>query len=121
MTTAERTYLSLHIYYNTTDLRTVLLGCVDPLIRRLESAELLSRYFFIRYWERGSHVRLRLLPRDGVPHDQIQGEVEPAIEQFLEDRPSLFDADPAVMAPLMRTLFEYEYGAEEFIRLYGAD
>lgn len=121
MTTADNSYLSTHIYYNTTDLRSVLLGCVDPLIRRLETAGVLSRYFFIRYWEGGSHIRLRLLPSDGVTYEDLRKEAEPAIDRFLDERPSLFDADPELMAPIMRTLFEHEYGPDEFLRLYGED
>jgi len=121
MTTTDKDYLSVHIYYNTTDLRAVLLGCVDPLIQELEKQKLLARYFFIRYWEGGSHVRLRLLPTEGIQPEDLRAKAEPLINQFLEDRPSLFDVDPEVMAPVMRSLFEYEYGAEEFVRVFGAD
>ena len=121
MTTTDRNYLSVHIYHNTNDLRAVLLGCVDPAIERLKSAGALSRYFFIRYWEGGAHVRLRLLPAAGVGSRELREVLEPFIERFLDEQPSLFDPDPAVMAPLMRTLFEYEYGSDEFIRIFGPE
>jgi thiopeptide-type bacteriocin biosynthesis protein len=120
-TTTSKNYVSVHIYYNATDLRPVLLGCVDPLVRQLEDDNLLSRYFFIRYWEGGSHVRLRLLAASPDAAGELQRRTETAIREFLEERPSFFDADKEALRPLMRTLFEYEYGAEEFIRLYGED
>jgi thiopeptide-type bacteriocin biosynthesis protein len=119
MTTSEQDYLSVHIYYNTQDLRTVLLGCVDPLVQQLRDQDRIARHFFIRYWEGGSHVRLRLLPKTGVSHAEIREPVDLAIRQYLEDSPSFFDADPATLRPLMRSLFEYEYGHEELIRIYG--
>ena len=121
MTTAPRDYLSVHIYYNTTDLRPVLLDCVDPLIRQLQEANMLSRYFFVRYWEGGCHVRLRLLPGDGVTYDDLRAKVEPAVKMFLDETPSLFDPDHETLRSLMRSLYEYEYGREEFIRRFGPD
>lgn len=112
-------YLSVHIFYNAADLRAILLECVEPLVRRLEAQHLIERYFVIRYWEGGAHVRLRLLPGAGVGHDQLQAQVAPAIERFLEERPSLFDPDPEVMAPLMRSLYLMEYGEQAYRDAYG--
>lgn len=119
MTLEQQEYLSVHIYYNTQDLRTVLLGCVDPLIHELQEEKKIARHFFIRYWEGGSHVRLRLLPNEGVSTTDLQRHVEPAIRGYLENSPSFFDADPVTLRPIMRTLFEYEYGREELVRVYG--
>lgn len=113
-------YLSVHIFYNVADLRAILLECVEPLVRRLESKGMIERYFVIRYWEGGAHVRLRLLPSAHVSHDELKAEVDPAIERFLEDRPSLFDPDPEVMAPLMRRLYVMEYGEQEYEERFGA-
>lgn len=113
-------YLSVHIFYNVADLRAILLECVEPLVRRLESRGMIERYFVIRYWEGGAHVRLRLLPAAHVSHDELKVEVEPAIERFLEDRPSLFDPDPEVMAPLMRRLYVMEYGEKAYEERYGS-
>jgi thiopeptide-type bacteriocin biosynthesis protein len=117
--TAEKDYLSVHIFYNTTDLRPILLDCIDPLVERLQRADLISRYFFIRYWEGGCHVRLRLLPGDGVTYGDLKAELEPPIQAFLDENPSLFDPDRDALRAQMRKLFEYEYGADEFIRQFG--
>jgi thiopeptide-type bacteriocin biosynthesis protein len=116
---AESKYLSVHIYYNTFNLRTVLLWCVDPIVKMLESDGLIQRFFMVRYWEGGVHVRLRLLPAQGVSQGQIKERIEPLIRAFLQQRPSLFDADAAVVTPIMRKLFESEYGQDAFIEQYG--
>ncbi|MFB9240507.1 thiopeptide-type bacteriocin biosynthesis protein [Massilia antarctica] len=121
MKLAEQTYISIHIYYNVIDLRPVLLECVDPLVERLTVEGLISSYFFIRYWEGGAHVRLRLLPSTGADHAEIRSIVDGAVGAFLEQRPSLFDPDPQIMAPLMRAMFVAEYGQEEYVRQFGAD
>lgn len=115
----ESKYLSVHIFYNTLNLRPVLLWCVDPIVKALEREGLIQRFFMVRYWEGGVHVRLRLLPADGVSKEAIKQCMEPLIHTFLQQRPSLFDADPVILAPIMRTLFETEYGQEAFVAQYG--
>lgn len=112
-------YLSVHIFYNVSDLRAILLECIEPLVRSLQQRGMIERYFVIRYWEGGAHVRLRLLPREPYSREDLQAEVDPAIAAFLEQRPALFDPDPEVMAPLMRTLYVMEYGEEAYETNYG--
>jgi thiopeptide-type bacteriocin biosynthesis protein len=120
MKSMNNNYLGVHVFYNTADLRGVLLDCIEPLVRQLQARELLERYFFIRYWEGGAHVRLRLLPREHVSHEQIKSCVDREIERFLDERPSLFDPDPEVLGPLMRRLYVTEYGEEAYEREFGS-
>jgi len=57
-------WISLHAFHR--DGTDLLLGtAVDGLVRELDGR--LDRFFFLRYWEGGPHLRLRLLPR--VPGD----------------------------------------------------
>lgn len=117
----QKDFLSVHIFYNASDLRPVLMECVDPLVARFEKERMISRFFFVRYWEGGCHVRLRLCPEEGVSFEDLKQEIEPAVQAFLEDNPSLFDPNWEMLRATMRTLFEYEYGREEFVRLFGAE
>lgn len=114
-------YLSLHIFYNMIDLRPVVLGCVDPIVRRLEDKGLISRYFFVRYWEEGSHIRLRLLPMEAQAVPEIRRETETVITRFFDERPSFFDAEPEALGPVLRSMFEREYGGDEWKRLFGPE
>lgn len=119
MTTAVRAdYLSAHIFYNVRDLRAVVLGCVDPLIERLKRKELISGFFFIRYWEGGNHVRLRVLPTSPSDAEAVRAEVDKGIFSFLRDQPSMLDPNLEEMRAVIRSLYEFEHGAEAFKREY---
>jgi thiopeptide-type bacteriocin biosynthesis protein len=120
MKPASNDYISVHIYYNAHDLRPVLLDCVEPLIDQLLEAQMIERYFALRYWEGGSHVRLRLLPKQNVDGAVLRAFAGKEIERFLQMRPSLFDPDPGVHGELMRTMFISEYGQAAFDEKYGA-
>ena len=50
---------ALHLYYHE-DLDRLITGLVDPLVRELRSTQQLQAWFFLRYWEGGNHLRLRL-------------------------------------------------------------
>lgn len=112
-------YLSTHIYYNLQDLRPLLVKCIDPLVRRLREEALISSYFFIRYWEGGAHVRLRLKPRTPECAAAAQQRVDEAVGAFLRDQPSVFDLELHSMQPLMKALFISEYGAAAYDERYG--
>lgn len=112
---------SVHVFYNTPDLRPVVVNCVDPLVSELASADLIKRFFFIRYWEGGSHIRLRLELRSGGQRERVHDIVAARIGAFLESQPSMFDLDPVFTGPTMRVLYEFEFGKEAYVRKFGAD
>ncbi|WP_066368570.1 thiopeptide-type bacteriocin biosynthesis protein [Herbidospora mongoliensis] len=78
-------WISLHAFHRTgTDL--LLVTAVDGLIKELDGR--LDRYFFLRYWEGGPHLRLRLLPR--VPDDAatIGRRATAVLEEYLAAYPA---------------------------------
>jgi thiopeptide-type bacteriocin biosynthesis protein len=120
MTTAVRTdYLAVHIFYNVQDLRAVVLGCVDPLVQRLTRSGLISRFFFVRYWEGGNHVRLRVLPTTPDQKDAVREEIDREIPVFLREQPSMLDPDVEDMREVIRSLYEFEHGVEAFQREFA--
>jgi thiopeptide-type bacteriocin biosynthesis protein len=121
MTEPTSKYLSVHLFYNTADLRPVIMHCIDPIVSVLEEKNLISRFFFVRYWEGGTHVRLRLLPRLHGQIEEIRQTIEPLISRFIQERPSLFDADSQKLVPIMQNLFEIEYGSVAFHLKYGTE
>jgi thiopeptide-type bacteriocin biosynthesis protein len=111
-------WISIHIFYSSNG-NPLLADCVSPLVARLRARGLISRYFFIRYWLGGPHVRLRLLPAEGVGADEVKAVAEEGIRAFLARRPALYEIDTKVLGPLYRTMYEAEYGAEELAARFG--
>ncbi|WP_052809896.1 lantibiotic dehydratase C-terminal domain-containing protein [Streptomonospora alba] len=60
----ESDWVSAHAFYHG-DLDLLVTEGIAPLTAELDSAGVLRRWFFLRYWEGGPHVRLRLLPERG--------------------------------------------------------
>ncbi|MFC5666093.1 lantibiotic dehydratase C-terminal domain-containing protein [Kitasatospora misakiensis] len=59
---SEHSWVSAHLFYHG-DQDAVIVGVVKPAVERLGRAGLVDGFFFLRYWEGGPHVRLRLRTR----------------------------------------------------------
>ena len=55
----ENNWTSVYLFYER-DLNILLAKLVVPLINQWTDKKLITNYFFIRYWEEGHHVRLRI-------------------------------------------------------------
>jgi len=117
---ASRRWISAHIFYSS-DPTPLLIECIAPLVDKLRAEDFISRYFFIRYWLAGPHVRLRLSPREAISCGDVKAIVEEAIRSYLARRPSLFDLDQKALVPFYRRMFEVEYGRDAFTAKYGED
>ncbi|HEX8772732.1 MAG TPA: thiopeptide-type bacteriocin biosynthesis protein [Pyrinomonadaceae bacterium] len=114
----NKQWISMHIFYSANPSK-LLLNCIAPLIAELRDRGLVSRWFFIRYWMGGPHVRLRLLPAEGVTAEAVKNVAEPAIRSYLDNRPALFEMDPSLLKKHYRRMFEAEYGTEAYLARYG--
>jgi hypothetical protein len=112
-------WLALHIFYSSNN-NPLLSDCVVPLLHGLRADGLLQRFFFIRYWMEGPHVRLRLRPRRREDEGEIRRRAEKEAEAFLARRPALYDLDPGVLAPMYKEMFLAEYTEQEWDAKYGA-
>ncbi|MDG4832114.1 thiopeptide-type bacteriocin biosynthesis protein [Solwaraspora sp. WMMD1047] len=112
-------WISLHIYY-ASNSDPMLLRCVGPLVADLRDRGLLRRWFFIRYWLEGPHVRLRLLPADESAAEEVRLAAQEAIGAFLKNRPALYDASTAGAGDVYRQLYIAEYGEQRWDETYGA-
>ncbi len=83
----ENQYLSFYIYY-AEPWESMLVGAIRPLVKKLIDQELITQYFFIRYWERGPHIRLRLKKESGISDEQISTLVQRDISNFILKKPS---------------------------------
>ena len=80
-------WVCAHIFYDT-DQDVLLTGCVRPLVAELTAEGLVQRYFFLRYWEGGPHVRLRVLPARTTGREAIRRRTEERVREFLAAAPA---------------------------------
>jgi thiopeptide-type bacteriocin biosynthesis protein len=113
-------WLSLHVFY-AANANPVLVHCVRPLVARLREQGLLRSWFFIRYWLEGPHVRLRLLPADASVTADLARIARAALQQYLRERPALYEEDRDASGDLYKNMFLAEYSEERWNELYGAD
>lgn len=81
-------WLSLHIYYHDSErFDHMIANSISPTIDYLCRQFSISHFFFIRYWEGGPHIRLRILLN---PSDKnvIQDIVINRIQKYFDENPS---------------------------------
>lgn len=59
-TTQNPEWLSVYLY-RAEPFHPFLTGAIHPFVEKLRTESLIEKYFFIRYYDRGPHIRLRLL------------------------------------------------------------
>lgn len=79
------TWSSLHVFYHADRQATdrLLVEGIRPLVDRLLAEQRIESWFFIRYWEGGPHVRLRLLGAGAETVSQVADE----LRAYLRDLP----------------------------------
>ncbi|GIH20428.1 lantibiotic dehydratase C-terminal domain-containing protein [Rugosimonospora africana] len=112
-------WLSLHVFY-AGDQDRLLVDGVSPIVRSLRECHMIASHFFIRYWQEGPHVRLRLLPAPGVAPDVVAAEAEAYLAGYLAENP-VPDPPARLPAQTYRRLFLAEYDQLAWDRLYGRD
>ncbi|MGX7761440.1 thiopeptide-type bacteriocin biosynthesis protein [Streptomyces angustmyceticus] len=80
-------WVCAHVFYDT-DQDALLARCVEPVVTELERRGLIQRYFFLRYWEGGPHVRLRLLPTRARDRAAVAEVAEHRLGAFLAASPA---------------------------------
>jgi hypothetical protein len=111
-------WVSLHIFYYD-DPRPLLTECLAPLVERLRRELYIDRYFYIRYWLEGPHIRLRFRPREPVHMVRVQSIARATVEDYLARRPARGDFDPGPLLTVHRHLFRSEYGDDAWQAKYG--
>ncbi len=119
-THATDDWQSLHVFY-AANANPVLVHGVAPLVARLRERGLLRRWFFIRYWMEGPHVRLRMLPTSLERAAELRAEAEESVTAFLRRRPALYEEDRNGMGELYRGMYLAEYSEQSWNERYGPD
>ena len=113
-------WICLHVFY-ASNQNPMLIEAIEPLVNNLREQGLIQRFFFIKYWQEGPHVRLRLLPAEGADEGEIKRQTESAITAYLKRRPALYNAADESIAFFFKDIFVWEYGEEKWNEKYGAD
>lgn len=114
------TWMAFHIFY-ASDSNPIITECVKPFVDRKRADGELARWFFIKYWMEGPHLRVRLLPAPGVDPEKLRAEFLAEVKEFLRHRPALYDAKFEGVEELYTKMFLAEYGQDEWDRRYGRD
>ncbi len=77
----ESAWFSAYLYYSR-NMNKLLKECVLHYVKAMRSQHLLHRHFFVRYFESGYHIRLRLLV-PGDEKDKWKNELEHYFNGFL--------------------------------------
>ena len=88
------------------DLTELVTDAVVPLAGELTQGGLAAGWFFLRYWEGGPHLRLRVLPRNGRDQAGIRALITERLGRYLLDHPSaeaMGQADYARLAAVLAT------------------
>ncbi len=80
-------WLSVHLYYNE-PWETFLVESVAPYIQTILKTEIATSYFFIRYWEKGPHIRLRLKGEKKVLDEVVKPNLTEYFQSYMETHPS---------------------------------
>ncbi|MEO0778923.1 MAG: lantibiotic dehydratase C-terminal domain-containing protein [Bacteroidota bacterium] len=80
-------WLSAHLYYNE-PWESFLTDAVLPYLNTTLQTGIAQKYFFIRYWERGPHLRLRLLGRPDTLREVLYPNLCEHFGSYFERLPS---------------------------------
>jgi thiopeptide-type bacteriocin biosynthesis protein len=84
---SQREWVGVHVFHRG-DLDAVLVEAVGPLVDELSSAGALGSWFFLRYWEGGPHLRVRLRPAAPEHAEDVSARVVERCARHLRSRPA---------------------------------
>ena len=81
-------WLSVYLYY-ADPWENFLTSAVNPLVLELESKGWIEQFFFIRYWEYGPHIRLRLKSDELMIEQKVKPFLLEYFTRHMERNPSV--------------------------------
>lgn len=80
-------WLAAYLYYGE-PWETLLSEAVKPFAETILKEGLAEQYFFIRYWERGPHIRLRFKGDPKVLEETVKPRLQSHFEDWMKANPS---------------------------------
>ena len=103
-------WVSVHVYYHH-PADELLRAAIGPLVRRSEAAGTLRTWFFLRHWQGGPHLRLRLGPARPGDDESLRQTAIGDLEAYLRERPSTKDFPVGAYAEVAAGLAALEPGS----------
>jgi hypothetical protein len=82
----SRDWVSVHVFHRG-DLDPVLAEAVAPLVEDLSTTGALGSWFFLRYWEGGPHLRVRMRPATLAHTDEVRDALLHRCRRYLDEHP----------------------------------
>lgn len=110
--TENKEWISVHIFY--TAHNKFLIEALPGFLEIIKNQFPVHKYFFIRYWEAGPHIRLRLLVNTN-DKEKIKNEIITFFSIYLEKNPSVRNIEKEHFLPNNTVHFiEYEPEVERY-------
>lgn len=84
----NQVWLASHLYY-AEPWEKFLIQAVKPFSMGMLEKGLAEQFFFIRYWEKGPHIRLRFKGEERILNNEIKPQLKQYFEKYFEDNSSL--------------------------------
>jgi len=98
MRTERQPWLACYIFRGE-PWESLLTDCLDPFVREVLARRWAEQYFFIRYWERGPHIRLRFKGDREKMEETLRPRLDDLFTDYFARRPSRRE-DPEWVAAL---------------------
>ena len=86
----DKTWLAAHLYY-AEPWEEFLSKAVSPFVQKVFAGKLASSFFFIRYWEKGPHIRLRFKSQQGEQQQKLKAFLLKHFETYYKKNPSRYE------------------------------
>lgn len=84
---SEKSWLATYLYYNE-PWDKFIVEAVNPFAKKIMSEGIAEQYFFIRYWERGPHIRLRFFGDTEKMMEKIKPQIDSYFADYFKKNPS---------------------------------
>ncbi|MCX6580677.1 MAG: hypothetical protein NT166_10900 [Candidatus Aminicenantes bacterium] len=84
----SKTWLAAYLYY-AEPWEDFLLKVMKPFVDDVMEKALAEQFFFIRFWERGPHIRLRFKGETDILQNQVKPRLEKYFLNYFKEHPSL--------------------------------
>lgn len=83
----EKKWLAAHLYYSE-PWHELLVNSIKPLTENIISSGQADQFFFLRYWDRGPHIRLRFKGDPEILENKVKPLLIDHFEKYFEKFPS---------------------------------
>ena len=88
---SQKSWLAAYLFY-TEPWEAILTDALQPFVARTLQRGLADQYFFIRYWERGPHLRLRFYGDTQILETKLKPELTAHFNDYMASHPTKREA-----------------------------